>query len=41
LFIALLFFTGICPFLYLTKKPSPFLVHGKGGFIHFYFAQKP
>jgi hypothetical protein len=29
------------PLSFSNKKPSPFFVHGKGEFIHFYFTQKP
>jgi hypothetical protein len=37
LLVALLFFTTTLPLSFDNKKPSPFLVHGKGGFIHFSF----
>jgi hypothetical protein len=35
LLVDLLFFTTILPLSFYNKKPSPFLVHGKGGFIQF------
>jgi hypothetical protein len=40
LFVVLLLFTGTLPLSSWNKKPSPFLVHGKGGFIHFCSNQK-